>query len=73
MTGLRAASLADGTELEVAGQRIARARTFSDVPAGAPLWYDNANGLAEIAVSGGSAAAGFGLAPGSEVRLHPPA
>jgi hypothetical protein len=72
MTGLRAARLADGTELEVAGRRIARARTFADVADGTPLWYDNANGLAEIAVNGGSAAARFGLTPGSPVGLHPP-
>ncbi|HEX5796531.1 MAG TPA: SAM hydroxide adenosyltransferase, partial [Geminicoccaceae bacterium] len=59
--------------LEVAGRRIARARTFTDVPRGAPLWYENANGLAEIALNGGSAAARFGLTPGSPVGLHPPA
>jgi S-adenosylmethionine hydrolase len=73
MTGLRAARLADGTEVEVAGRRIARARTFADVAEGEPLWYENANGLAEIAVHGGSAAARFGLTPGSPVGLHPPA
>jgi hypothetical protein len=73
LTGLRAARLADGTGLEVAGRRLSRARTFTDVPRGAALWYENANGLAEIAVSGGSAAARFGLVPGSPVRLHPPA
>ena len=72
MTGLRAVRLADGTELEVAGRRIARARTFADVAQGAPLWYENANGLAEIALNGGSAAARFGLTPGSPVGLHPP-
>ena len=72
MTGLRAARLADGTEFEVAGRRIARARTFGDVADGAPLWYENANGLAEIALNGGSAAARFGLTPGSPVGLHPP-
>jgi S-adenosylmethionine hydrolase len=34
------------------------------------LWYENANGLAEIAVNAGSAAAAFGLAPGSPVVVH---
>ena len=71
MTGLRAASLAADAMLEVAGQRLARRRIFADVPAGAALWYENANGLAEIAVNSGSAAATFGLAPGSPVRVHP--
>lgn len=73
MTGLRAAALATGTELEVAGRRLARARTFGDVPPGEPLWYANANGLAEIGVNGGHAAAYFGLAPGSQIGVHPPA
>ena len=57
MTGLRAAVLPAGTELEVADVRIPRARTFSDVPPGALLWYANANGLAEIAAHGASVAA----------------
>jgi S-adenosylmethionine hydrolase len=70
MTGLRAAGLAAGTVLEVHGERLGRGRTFSDVPAGEPLWYANANGLAEIGVNGGSAAARFGLAPGSPVQVH---
>jgi S-adenosylmethionine hydrolase len=39
------------------------------VPAGGALWYENANGLAEIAVNGGSAAATFDLAPGFPVKL----
>ncbi len=53
MTGLRAASLAPGTELEVADRRLRQAHTFGEVPAGEPLWYANANGLAEIGVNGG--------------------
>jgi hypothetical protein len=71
MTGLRAARLAADTVLQVAGQRIARKRIFADVPPGEALWYENANGLAEIAVNGGSAAATFGLAPGSPVVVRP--
>ena len=72
MTGLRATMLPAGTELEVAGRRIARARTFSDAPPGGLLWYANANGLAEIAAHGASAAARLGLAPGSQITVHPP-
>jgi S-adenosylmethionine hydrolase len=70
MTGLRAASLAGDTVLEVAGQRIPPQAKFADVPPGAALWYENANGLAEIAVNGGSAATTFGLAPGSAVGVR---
>jgi S-adenosylmethionine hydrolase len=69
MTGLRAARLAADAVLEVTGRRILRQRTFADVPSGQALWYENANGLAEIAVSGGSAAASLGLAPGSAVLV----
>jgi S-adenosyl-L-methionine hydrolase (adenosine-forming) len=71
MTGLRATMLSPGTELELAGARIARARTFSDVREGQPLWYENANGLAEIALNGGSAAERFALVPGHPVEIHP--
>lgn len=69
MTGLRAKSLAPDAVLEVAGQPIARARIFADVSPGQALWYENANGLAEIAVNGGSAAAALALAPGSPVGV----
>jgi S-adenosyl-L-methionine hydrolase (adenosine-forming) len=70
MTGLRAGALPDGAELEAAGVRIARARTFADVPPGALLWYANANGLAEIAAHGASAAARLGLTPGMAIAVH---
>ena len=45
---------------------------FSDVPKRQPLWYENANGLAEIALNAGSAAARFALAPGHPVTVHLP-
>jgi len=69
MTGLRAATLSKTDILEAEGARIAPARTFSDVAPGAPFWYENANGLAEIAVNRGRAAA-LGLAIGSTVVIH---
>jgi S-adenosylmethionine hydrolase len=71
MTGLRAAHLPADAVLEVAGRRLTRQRIFADVPPGEAMWYENANGLAEVAVNGGSAAAAFGLAPGSPVVVHP--
>jgi S-adenosyl-L-methionine hydrolase (adenosine-forming) len=69
MTGLRAAVLADTTYLRVSGHVLPRARTFSDVPAGAAFWYENSNGLAEIAVNAGRADAALGLALGSPVAI----
>lgn len=71
MTGLRAAALSDGARLAVSGVPLARARTFSDVPAGEAFWYENSNGLAEIAVNIGQADAVLGLAVGSPVAVLP--
>ena len=70
MTGLRAATLPADASIVVQGQRLARSRTFSDRPQGEAFWYENANGLAEIAVNGGSAAEFFGLKPGTALGLE---
>jgi S-adenosylmethionine hydrolase len=70
LTGLRAATLSQGAALVSGTQRIHRARTFSDLPAGAPFWYENANGLAEIAVNMGNAAAMLGLGIGSPLAIE---
>lgn len=67
MTGLRAASVPAEAGLRLGGQTIPRARTFADVAPGDPLVYTNSAGLLEIAVNQGSAAAHFGLVPGSPV------
>ena len=69
MTGLRAAMLPPNARLAVAGQVLERARTFSDRPSGAAFWYENANGLAEIAVNRGRANSGLDLSVGSPVEI----
>ena len=52
-----------------AGERhIRKARTFCDVAPGEAFWYENANGLAEIAANRGRAADLLGLRPGSPVE-----
>jgi hypothetical protein len=71
MTGLRAALLPDHARLVVAERVLARRRTFSDVPVGEAFWYENSNGLAEIAVNSGRAGAALGLAVGSPVTILP--
>jgi S-adenosylmethionine hydrolase len=71
MTGMRAALIPDGARLAAAGRVLARRRTFSDVPAGEAFWYENSNGLAEIAVNSGRADAALGLAIGSAVAIVP--
>ncbi len=67
MTGLRAAKVAAQARLAVAGRSLACARTFEDVPAGAAFWYENANGLVEIAVNRGRAADMLGLGVGTPI------
>ena len=70
MTGLRASGLPPQCSLSVGGHRLPPARTFSDVAPGEAFWYENANGLAEIAVNQGSAVAALGLAPGQPVAVE---
>jgi S-adenosyl-L-methionine hydrolase (adenosine-forming) len=71
MTGLRAAILPEKTELAVKGRVLSRARTFSDAPPGAGFWYENSNGLAEIAVNSGRADSALSLAIGTPVSVVP--
>ena len=71
ITGLRAATLEPDAVLEADGTRVLRARTFSEVPPGQAFWYENANGLAEIAVNRGRADEALGLRVGSKVAVHP--
>jgi S-adenosylmethionine hydrolase len=47
---------------------LERAKTFSDRLPGAPFWYENSNGLAEIAVNQGRADE-LGLVIGTPVEI----
>jgi S-adenosyl-L-methionine hydrolase (adenosine-forming) len=69
ITGMRAAGLSETARLSTGGRVLARADTFSDVPAGHAFWYGNSNGLAEIAVNRGRADAMLGLVVGSPVTV----
>ncbi|MFQ5659542.1 MAG: S-adenosyl-l-methionine hydroxide adenosyltransferase family protein [Gammaproteobacteria bacterium] len=55
MTGMRAGKLDKGSVINIAGNTINNAVTFAEVPAGQVFWYENSNGLVEIAVNQGSA------------------
>jgi len=59
ISGYRFESLKDKGELFIKGKKIAQARTFSDVLPGQAFYYNNANGLLEIAVNQGSATEKF--------------
>jgi S-adenosylmethionine hydrolase len=70
MTGIRAAELDNNIQLEVNGHVLQRACTFSDMPVGQAFWYQNANGLMEIAVNQGHAAQQLGIKLGDSVSLR---
>lgn len=69
MTGLRAGAVPLHAHVSIGGEPIAGAHTFSDVPAGSAFWYENSNGLVEIAVNMGRADAALGLKIGSAVTI----
>ncbi|AWK87850.1 SAM hydrolase/SAM-dependent halogenase family protein [Azospirillum thermophilum] len=69
MTGLRAATLPADAVLRIGARAVRRGRTFADVPAGEALWYENSNGLAEIAVNRGRADRALGVAVGAAVTV----
>jgi len=51
ITGLRAAELARDARLRIAHEDVSYARTYSEVAPGQVFWYENANGLVEIAAN----------------------
>lgn len=70
MTGIRACTVDPRTtRLYCAETAIPHGATFGDVSRGEPMWYENSNGLVEIAVNQGSAAQHLGLAIGSAVHV----
>ena len=69
MTGIRAGSLAENRMLELNGRRIGTARTFGEVPAGAPFWYKNSIGLVEVAVNQGRACERLALEVGTPLAV----
>jgi S-adenosylmethionine hydrolase len=69
ISGLRASQLAPTQRLKVGEHIFTRAQTFSDVPEGEAFWYENANGLAEIAVNCGRAECLVGLQLATAVQL----
>jgi S-adenosyl-L-methionine hydrolase (adenosine-forming) len=69
VTGLRAACLSKNARLGIAGRTLNHARTFSDVPKGTSFWYENSNGLVEIAVNLERADAALGLTVGTPLSV----
>jgi len=69
ITGLRADRLAGDARLQIGSATLARARTYSGTEVGDGFWYENANGLVEIAVNQGRASAKYRIAVGDPVRI----
>lgn len=69
MTGLRASQLPAGARLAARGRELPRLRTFSDAEPGQAFWYENAQGLAELAVNQGNAAEILKLAVGQSITV----
>jgi S-adenosylmethionine hydrolase len=70
VTGLRTASTSSATELRVGGCTLMRAGTFAEVPPGEAFWYENSNGLVEIAVNQARADKLLHLGIGDAVELN---
>jgi S-adenosylmethionine hydrolase len=70
LTGLRGTQVPAGARLVVGDRSMPPAATFSAVRPGEAFWYVNSNGLAEIAVNGGSASQVLGLRVGSTVAVR---
>ncbi|WP_455210469.1 SAM hydrolase/SAM-dependent halogenase family protein [Kaarinaea lacus] len=67
MTGIRAKALGEDATLIINGHVLRQARTFSEVPVGTGFWYENSNGLVEIAVNQGGADIVFDIHVGDTV------
>ena len=65
ITGLRSCSVSQDVVLDVEARSLEFRRTFAEADEGMPFWYENSNGLVEIALSNGRAAEALGLRVGS--------
>ena len=71
MTGLRALTVPRDAKLVAMNRVLEPARTFSDRPPGTAFWYENSNGLVEIAVNQGRADRELGLTVGMPIEIVP--
>ncbi|MGB5718636.1 MAG: SAM hydroxide adenosyltransferase, partial [Gammaproteobacteria bacterium] len=69
ITGVRASRIDASQEVSVNGHRLKSARTFSDVAPGNAFWYENSNGLVEVAVNRGRADQVLGIEVGTPLSL----
>ena len=70
MTGVRAATIAPSATVYVADQAVVRADTFASVAQGEVFWYENANGLLEIAANQARVSDMHGIMVGDAVEIR---
>ena len=70
MTGVRACQLELSHRLVIKKRVVSFARTFSAVRSHEPFWYENANGLVEIAVREGDVSRMLGLQIGDRFNIQ---
>lgn len=71
MTGIRAVSMPGQASLQIGERRLNRAKVFSSVEKGECFFYENANGLIEIAANQASAAKILSLHSAQNVTVLP--
>ena len=69
MTGIRAGKINNAITLRISDNQISHADTFAEVSKGQVFWYQNSNGLIEIAVNKGNASKQLNLDIGTEVAF----
>ncbi len=69
MTGIRASTVDEQAVVALCGGQLRHARTFSDVKSGKAFWYENSNGLLEIAVNCGRADELLGVRVGEKIEI----
>ena len=69
ITGIRFSTLRGHDHLSIDGRNLRQAGTFSDVSIGECFWYENANGLIEIAANQASAAEALDLKIGAKISI----
>lgn len=68
ITGLRASQVTRHTKFVVNGTPLSFALNYAVAPKAQPFWYENADGLVELAINQGSIADVLGLRLGTELQ-----
>ncbi len=69
MMGLRTTQIAAASTLSIAGRSVHAAQTYARVAVGELFWYENSNGLVEIAANQRRANEELGVAIGDAVEI----